>query len=553
MSTLAFKSITSHIDRMALENPEMDALVVPTGKRVGGETEYTHLSFKELKRESEVIAAGLIKAGISKGSRTVLMLKPSLDFFVLTFAALKAGIVPIMIDPGLGVKNLKTCLQETHPEAFIGISKAHVARILFRWSKDSIKTLVTSGRRYFWGGYSLEDIKKLGRIDAGLQAPQIRPEDIAAILFTSGSTGVPKGVVYQHKHLVAQVEMIKKTYNIKPGEIDLPTFPFFALFDPALGMTAVIPNMDPTRPAKVDPRNLLEPIRRFNITNMFGSPALLNTFGRYCEKHTITLPSLKRIISAGEAVSPTVLDRFKHALSSTTEIYTPYGATESLPVSSIGSHEILEHAKKKTEQGAGTCVGKAVDSMEIAIIAIDDKPIEYWNETLQLQQGEIGEIVVKGPPVTSSYYNRTASTQLAKIKDGKTIRHRMGDLGYFDREGNLWFCGRKGHRVETENKCYYSVPCEGIFNVHPLVYRSALVSLTSDGAITPGVCIELKNGKRSAKKDELFKELRTIGSSYDQTKDIQYFFIHPGFPVDIRHNSKISRERLSRWAQKELR
>ncbi len=110
---------------------------------------------------------------------------------------------------------------------------------------------------------------------------------MAALLFTSGSTGIPKGVVYRHRHFIAQVEMLQSAFDIRPGEVDLPTFPPFALFDPAMGMTTVVPFMDPTRPAKADPRLLVQTIERFGVTNIFGSPALLNVLGRYTESENI--------------------------------------------------------------------------------------------------------------------------------------------------------------------------------------------------------------------------------------------------------------------------
>ena len=137
-----------------------------------------------------------------------------------------------------------------------------------------------------------------------MQPVETSEDDIAAILFTSGSTGVPKGAVYTHGNFLAQVELLKETYGIEPGEIDLPTFPLFALFDPALGMSAVIPEMDPTRPANVDPEKILGAIQRYGVTNTFGSPALLHRVGSYGAAHGVKLPTLRRVISAGAPAQP---------------------------------------------------------------------------------------------------------------------------------------------------------------------------------------------------------------------------------------------------------
>jgi acyl-CoA synthetase (AMP-forming)/AMP-acid ligase II len=456
----------------------------------------------------------------------------------------------------MGLANLGICLAEAQPEAFIGIPQAHAARILFRWAKGMIRTKVTVGRRWFWGGYTLEDVSLRGRADGDYVPASTAADETAAILFTSGSTGVPKGAVYTHGNFSAQVEMIRETYAIEPGEKDMPTFPLFALFDPALGMSAVIPKMDATRPAHVKPENIIKPILRHGVTNMFGSPALIDKVGRYGEAHGVALPSLKRAISAGAPMPARVLERFSKMLSPKAQVFTPYGATEALPVCSIGSAEVLSEAREKTEQGAGICVGRPVNGMTVEVIRISEEPIKKWNEALLVPRGEVGEIAVKGPVVTRSYFNREAATELAKIAvPGSTdFYHRMGDLGYFDDEGRLWFCGRKSHRViagGAGGETYYTIPCEGVFNAHPKVYRSALVGARHRSEIEPVLVVELEADARESKG--LRRELLELGAARPHTKKIRTLLFHKSLPVDIRHNSKIFREKLALWATERLR
>ena len=554
MSQTASANVAAHLPEMARLQPETPAIFIPQGRDAQQQTTYAKYTFAELDQESDRRAAALEATGVKRGVRTVLMVPPGFEFFALTFALFKIGAVPVLVDPGMGVKNLKTCLAEAQPEVFIGIPKAHLARVFLGWGKPTVKTLLTVGKKFFWGGSTLDKI--LSRIpkDQQYQTAQTHDDETAAILFTSGSTGVPKGAVYSHGNFSAQVEMLRQVYDIRPGEIDLPTFPLFALFAPALGMTSVVPEMDFTRPADVDAVKIIAAIEKFQITTMFGSPALINRVGRYGDANNIQLPSLKRAISAGAPVPAAVLERFANMLSDGAQVFTPYGATEALPVCSIGSEEILSETRHATDQGKGVCVGKPVPNIQLEIIAISDAPIGVWDDGLKLGIDEIGEIVVKGPQVTQSYFNREESTALGKIADQENpgFYHRMGDLGYRDDQGRVWFCGRKAHRVVTTERTCFTIPCEAIFNTHPEVFRTALVGVGELGNQRPVLCIELEKGADTSRLEKIHQELIVIGAGHEVTSQIKTFLFHPEFPVDIRHNAKIFREKLAVWAEEKL-
>ena len=525
------KNISSLISEMAALMPDRPAVI--DGART--------ISFKKLDEEINLLAAGLARAGIKPGTRAALMVPPSIEFTALTFALLRAGAVTVLIDPGIGASSMGTCLGEARPEVFIGVPKAQAARLLLGWGKESLKLFVTVGPRLFWGSYTLKGIRRIGA--RGADQAHISPDGAAAILFTSGSTGAPKGAVYTHSMFAAQAAMLKDYFHIEPGSYSVPTFPLFALFDVALGLTIVLPDMDFTRPAAVNPEMLSRLINRYKAEQLFGSPALLETLGRYGDAHGTWLPSLKRVISCGAPVSQAVIARISMMVPPGTQVYTPYGATEALPTACISGGELA--ALPVT--GPGVCVGRTWEGMESFIIKLTDEPIADWSESLLAPAGEIGEIAVMGPVVSPEYYGREASTALAKIHGTRgQLYHRMGDVGWKDAEGRLWFCGRKSHRVTTPEGPLFTIPCEAVFNAHPKVRRTALVGVGPAGQQTPALCVELKKG--SYYNDALTAELLTLGGAHAHTKNIRTILYHPGFPVDIRHNAKISREKLAAWA-----
>jgi acyl-CoA synthetase (AMP-forming)/AMP-acid ligase II len=326
----------------------------------------------------------------------------------------------------------------------------------------------------------------------------------------------------------------------------LPTFPPYALFNAALGVTSILPFNKPTRPAGVNPLRIISPIQQFGVNSMFASPALLDRVARYAEVNGVRLPTLKRVISSGAPVPTRTLARFSALLDHDATILTPYGSTEAMPVSSVNSHQLLTDTYKKTDNGGGICVGKPLNGSEVVIIKITDGIIPRWTEDLRVPPGTIGEIVVKGKQVTRSYFARDHATQLAKIQDGKEVRHRMGDLGYFDAEGLLWYCGRKADRIKQGSRELFSIPCEYIFNKHPEVLRTALVEVDGKGVL----CVEVEKNSGTVNLQQLHQELLDIAAQHPQTQEISTILFHPGFPVDIRHNAKIIREQLAAWAIK---
>jgi acyl-CoA synthetase (AMP-forming)/AMP-acid ligase II len=508
------------------------------------------MSFSELNRLSDGYATYFDKKGIVPGDRVMLMVTPSADFICLTFALFKVGVTIILIDPGMGYKNLLRCIEGVKPTVFIGVPKARLFSAVFPLPFKSVRHSFCCGQSF--GIFGKDIRRQINPSSTPYPVYQPADDDLAAIIFTTGSTGPPKGVRYEHAIFAAQLERIRDYYGIDAQHTDQPAFPLFALFSAALGACSVIPDMDPTRPAKVHPEKFVSSILKYGVTYSFGSPAIWNVVSRYCLDNRIMLHSLKKVLMAGAPVPGELLERVTAILPSDAEIFTPYGATESLPVISMTGKEILKDTWQNSRAGKGTCVGRPLPGIDLQVIQIQDKEIDFYEPDLNVPVGEMGEIIVRGNVVTRAYENNERETKLSKIKDkgSDTFWHRMGDIGYLDEVGRLWFCGRKAHRVITEQGTLFTIPCEAIVNEHKDVYRSALVGIPQDngreGRI-PVLIIEPVKGYRGSEQ-ELLENVRKLAGDSPVTSQIKRFLIHPDFPVDIRHNAKIFREKLAIWA-----
>ncbi len=539
------------LKKNAQKNPFRPAIIFPAGRNEYGRSKYIQFNFKQLNNLVDKYAHGLSGYGIKQGERTLLMVPIDINLIALAFALVKIGAVPVFIDPGMGRKAFVQCVTETEATAFIGISAAHAFSKLFPKAFKSIKHRITVGKRWFWGGATLDELRSKRR-DPFLVALTTTGDE-AAIVFTSGSTGIPKGVVYLHGMFKAQIKFLRDDIGMDEGEIDMPGLPIFALFNPALGATTIIPDMDFRKPAEVNPAYLVEAIKTYGVTTSFGSPTIWKRVGQYCIEKNIKLPSIKRIIMAGAPVPPWLIEQFTDILVEG-QVYTPFGATEALPITNISGSLVLAETAKLTQQGWGVCVGKPLKGLTVRIINLTDEAIAKWDNSLVLPAGELGEIVVKGKIVTLEYLNRPLQTAQAKIQEEDDIWHRMGDVGYFDNWGRLWVCGRKSHRVETKNGLMLPISCEAIFNAHPQVSRTALVGIGAYGQQHPVLVVELKSGQIPSGyvKQKLIAGLLTLGREYEHTQGIQDFLFHKSFPVDVRHNVKIQREKLAVWAKKRV-
>jgi acyl-CoA synthetase (AMP-forming)/AMP-acid ligase II len=544
-------NVADRLAQIAEVMPTAVAVACPGHGDVAGQHSYATCTFAELDRDATALARGLIELGITPGMRLVLLVKPGIEFVKLVFALLRSGATTILIDPGMGRGHLISCLASAEPQGFIAIPAAQVARLIYRRRFPKATINVTVGRRWLWAGESYTGVLKLGS-SSNAQLPRTKALDPAAIIFTSGSTGPPKGVLYTHEIFETQVAEIQREYDLQPCGADLACFALFGLFNSALGITTVFPKMNFSRPASANPRKLLDAASDWQVTQAFASPTVWDKLSRYCQEHGEQIPTLRKIFSCGAPVPAPVLQRTLAYVDANAEMHTPYGATESLPVATIAAGEVLGETASQTARGKGVCVGRRFETVDWRIIRISDEPIANIEETEELPQGEIGELIVRGPQVSPAYVTSDCDKHntLAKIADGLTVWHRMGDVGYFDSQGRFWYCGRKNHRVETANGTLYTECVEAVFNEHPDIERSALVGIGPRFDQFPVVAIKFEQHVRLTRYSgrHAFADFdRLAAEVVDNIRFIDWLDFED-FPFDVRHNAKIQRELLQEFA-----
>lgn len=548
------------IQNVAIQNPDQNALVSYNTNSQGkknpaqnnpSKSKYEYLTFKQLHEQAERIAAGLVSLGVKRGHRVLVLLTPDQEFVAFNLALNRILAVPVLIDLGMGIQRMLNCIRDCAAEVMAGIPKAYWLRRLFPSYFSSIETSIISKKSWVWR--NAQTIESLSTSKADIDAIK-EPEDseIATIVFTSGSTGIAKGVELTHRQISTRRQVRDKSFDLSNANIELSTFPAFLLMSIASGRTCVLAGVNLAKPGRANPRKIVEAICDQRANHFFGSPALLNRLTSYCLEGNISLPSIAHIVTGGAPIPFHVIERFR-MISPNAKVVVGYGATEALPVSYITLDEISRETQELSRRGKGHCVGTPVPETEVKIIQNRNGEIESWNG-LQVPKGEIGEIVVRGECVTNQYFGKPANTRASSIKcsDGtENIWHRMGDLGYLDEKGRIWVCGRKSHLVRWRDRDYYPVQIEGVLNGLTCVQRTALVGVVQDGETKPAIVYEPSKTVRLDERQtsaEIQEVLATNGFS------IEYIFPYLGsFPVDQRHNSKIERLQLAKWAQRRLK
>ncbi len=547
-------NLAAVVREVAQKDPTRTAVIEPDGFDAQGKRRYKKYTYEQLSQDAESVAPGLREIGIAEKTRIVCLTPPSYESCVLGLALQRVGATTLWIDPSVGYRNVAERLSRIKPDAFAGIPFAHLGRIAFGWGpRFPKKAIVTDGK--FPGAYTLSSLKRTPPVEP--TQPAVTSDDPAAVLYTTGSTGPAKPTLYLHRNYAALYRIVHESWRFDPEReipVDMAIFPAFFFIALSAGGTMVVPPIKFPRetPAKADPKAIIEVINDCGVHSCFGSPVILENMARYAVANNIKAPTFTRVIGGGAPIFGNVKKALLKLMGPEAEVFSNYGATEALPTSEMGAQEALSETWPLTQQGAGICVGRPFTGVEVRIIDMNDGVVERLDQTKPLETGAIGEILVKSRHVSPAYFEDPESTRKNKIygPEGE-VWHRIGDAGYLDTKGRLWYCGRVSQRVKGKEGPLFSLNCEPIFDSHPAVRRSGLVGVPKGDAEEPVICVELWQ-EHKGNEETVKKELLALAAQHPATQPIKHILFLEKLPTDPRHNSKIERPKLAKWAAKRV-
>jgi acyl-CoA synthetase (AMP-forming)/AMP-acid ligase II/pimeloyl-ACP methyl ester carboxylesterase len=498
------------------------------------------LSFADLAQRVEALRRRLIAAGVEPGDRVAPLIPPGIDLVVVVYACWQAGAVVVAADAALGVRGIANALRAARPDHVIADWRGlALARGLNLSGKAlSLKTLPGALRRTLGVEASLAEPGEAGR--PGASEFQPGPDDLAAVVFTSGSTGPSKAVAYRHRQLEAQRDALMATYSLSSDDRMVAAFAPFAIFGPALGITSVVPAMDVSAPASLDARAFANAAQAMQATIAFASPAALAnvvaTADGLDDHQRAATAQLRAVASAGAPISKEALRAMRpHFVNA--QIHTPYGMTEVMPVTNISLEEI-----EAAGAGNGVCVGVPISGVELAVSAISGSGQSTW-DFIQ-RAGVTGEICVRAAHTSDGYDALWATQNQAR----RGAWHRTGDVGHIDTAGRLWVEGRMSHLILSAHGPLTPVGIEHQAESVNGVRQAAAVGVGPVGTQQLVLVVSTTEPTTEVVADEQLSEAVRMAIPHD----VAAVLTTRELPVDRRHNSKIERQRIAAWAESVL-
>ena len=512
-------------------NPEKIALIQCAAS--GPEPAVTYRELDDLVQRT---AEALRRSGVKVGDNVLVAIAPSINLFVVVYAALCAGATAVFVDSQAPQRVQLRAIGVAKPTCVVGPKALLRATPLLRGLRQARARICTDAT--LPGALKLEDLLR-GPLPTSPLWVERSDEDLAFITFTSGSTGIPKGVPRSHGLMRRQHESLQNNFPMSPDEVALAGFPMLGVHTLSVGCTAALLPFDPAFGIPEVATALVER----SISSAGLGPAMWRDLLPLLEATDRALPSLHYVGIGGAPLSLGVARAVTRQFPES-ECYCSYGSSEAEPMARISLPTFLsltDEWKTHRETPGGYPVGVPVPEVEILVVAVGAIELAQQDHhklalaDLACPGGEVGESVVRGENVVDHYLSDAASNRRIKIPDRDGgIWHRTEDLGWIDESGCVWLVGRIKDRITLANGAPCDIyPIECILDEVPGVRRAALIA---HRCRPHGECVIHERDGETVDVVAVSHVLAEFGLSVPIVRAV--------IPLDTRIRSKIDRVRL---------
>lgn len=478
-------------------------------------------TYAEIEVNSNRVANGLLSLGLRKEDRVALICDNSVEYIEADFALYKSGLVRVAINPMLSAGEVAHIIKDSGANAVIVSSRLADSIITICRELDQVKHYICIGDS------SEETIPYTGLLahSENYQAPwPINAGDIAMLLYTGGTTGVPKGAMHTHESVIYTLMNLQAEFwNIQPTDVFLAGGSF-AHANGFRFLTCFLQGGKFIIPGHFNPKDILETVESEKVTILSTVPTTLIRLCNYTDFKLHNLESL-RMVTYGTA--PVATGRLEEALSLFGKKLTQsYGQAEALMAITLLT--IHDHVTEGTEEEVKRLASAGRPYMLNEVRIVD-------NEGLEVPRGEVGEVVVKSPITMKGYWQNTETTR-ETLKDGWI---HTGDLGTMDEDGYLFLVDRKKDMIISGGYNIYAREVEDVIHVHPAVSEAAVIGVPDeDWGESIKAFVVLKPGETATEK-EIIAFTKERLASFKKPKSVEFLSALPRTSV-----GKISKKDL---------
>jgi long-chain acyl-CoA synthetase len=513
----------------ALKHPEHPALVF--GAAVGSQVLDGKLTYRQLNDLVDRLAAGLQRMGVAKGDRVIIMLPNSPQFVIAAYATWRIGAVVVCCNPLYVAREVEHLAKDSGAETFFVMSSLYERVKSIRGNTNLKHVIVTNIKEYFPGLlkflFTLTKEKKEGhKVDISGDAdtywfqdvlrdapPKPQPVDVdqetlATLIYTGGTTGVPKGAQLTHRNLVSNATVLNIWSKSKEAkDVLVAVMPYFHSYGLTVGMNTCIANAITIVqiPNPRDMVHVLKSIEKHKVTFYPGVPTMFIGFNNFPDRDKFDISSLRFAVSAAAPLPPEVQERFQMLTGG--KMVEAYGLTETGPAVSM---DPLERPRDHS-------IGLPLPDTDMTIVDVDTGEGE-------MSIGEIGEIIVRGPQVMKGYYKMPTETANAlRIgPDGQSGWFYTGDIGYMDEDGYFHIVDRKKDMIIAGGYNIYPADVEAVLFEHPKVKEAAVIGVADEKrGESVKAFVVLKEGE-TATEEELIAFCRENLAVYKAPRIIEF-------------------------------